>query len=156
MNFKSLPGAALAWFRETRCKWLLVMTLLGLALRENYPFSNFPMYSSFASRTYYIYLADANGAAVRTREFGLSSSTIKKIFDRYRRKEFERLPNDVSGRKQFATEAAGGSLLHFLDGLAVSHPRAKKLLPGLRVERVEVQQEGSALRLETTTVGQHR
>ncbi len=78
MNFKSGLSSTLAWFRRTRCKCLLVMALLCLVLRENYPFSNFPMYSSFSSRTYYLYLTDAEGQALRTREFGLSSSGLKK------------------------------------------------------------------------------
>ena len=73
-----------------RCKWLLIMTGLCLLLRENYPFSNFPMYSSFSHRTYFIHLADAQGSALSTRQFGLSNSTMKKIFDRYRRQELDR------------------------------------------------------------------
>ena len=85
MNAASLFTGTRLWLRRTRCKWLLVMTVLCLALRENYPFSNFPMYSSFNNRTYYLYLTDARGNPIKTRQFGLSSSGLKKIFDRYRR-----------------------------------------------------------------------
>ena len=58
------------------------MTLLCLGLRENYPFSHFPMFSSFSNRTYFIHLADAQGRELKTRQFGLSNSGMKKIFDR--------------------------------------------------------------------------
>ena len=36
MNLKSLPGGVLAWLRRTRCKWLLVMLLLGLVATVGY------------------------------------------------------------------------------------------------------------------------
>jgi hypothetical protein len=50
-------------------------------LRENYPFSHFPMYSSFSSSTYFLYLTEASGSALHTRRFGLTSTDLKKIFE---------------------------------------------------------------------------
>ncbi len=156
MNWKSLPRSAVASVRRTRCKCLLVMVLLGLVLRENYPFSNFPMYSSFSNRTYYLYLTDANGAALKTRDFGLSSSALKKIFDRFRRQELPRFANSGSARVPLAEAAAGESLLRYLDGLTATRPKAKKLLAGLQVQHVKVRQSDDAVRLETSTVARHR
>ena len=49
MNFQTLRGAALALFAGPGA-WLVVWSLLCLVLRENYPFSNFPMYSSFSRK----------------------------------------------------------------------------------------------------------
>ena len=155
MNFKSLPGAAFAWLRRTRCKWLLTMVLLGLLLRENYPFSHFPMYSSFSNRTYFIYLADPRGTALKTPQFGIANSGLKKIFDRYLRQELRRFANARDARVRLAEEAAGRSLLDYLDGLTRKRPQAKQFLSGLRVEHVTVQQKGNALLLETRTVAQH-
>jgi hypothetical protein len=156
MNFKSLPGAALAWVRRTRCKWLLAITVLCLVLRENYPFSHFPMFSSFSSKTYFIHLADAHGTALKTRQFGLSNSAMKKIFDRARRKELGRFADAGEKRVPLAEAAAAQSLLRYLDGLTKARPAAKKLLPGLQIEHVKVHQQDDALLLETKTLARHR
>ena len=107
MIFKSLPSSVLAWLRDTPCRWLLIMTLLGLGLRENYPFSNFPMFSSFSDRTYFIHLADADGTVLRTRQFGLSNSAMKKIFDQYRRAELKHFADAGNERVPLAEAAAG-------------------------------------------------
>lgn len=156
MKLKSLPGAALAWLRETRCKWLLFMVLLGLSLRENYPFSHYPMYSSFSRRTYYIYLADANGRALRTRDFGLSSSTLKKIFDRFRQKELKHSSKSAPDRVEKAESAAGQALLQYLEGLHQSRRSVKKLPAGAGVQHVTVRQSGDSLVLETRTVARNQ
>ena len=156
MIFKSLPSSVLAWLRDTPCRWLLIMTLLGLGLRENYPFSQFPMFSSFSNRTYFIHLADADGTALRTRQFGLSNSTMKKIFDRYRRAELKHFANAGSERVRLAEAAAGQSLLRYLDGLAAAKPAARKLLPGLQVQHVKVRQESNHLIFDTKTLARHQ
>lgn len=156
MKFASLLTSARAWLRRTRCKWLLVMTLLCLGLRENYPFSNFPMYSSFSHRTYFLYLTDARGEPIKTPQFGLSSSALKKIFDRARRQELEHFENSGSARVALAEQAAAQSLLRYLDGLAAGQPCARKLVAGLQVRQVRVQQEADALLLETRTLARHR
>ncbi len=156
MIFKSLPSSLLAWLRHTRCRWLLVMTLLGLGLRENYPFSHFPMFSSFGNRTYFIHLADAKGTALKTRQIGLSNSAMKKIFDHYRRSELKHFEDAGSERVPLAEAAAGQSLLRYLDGLTAARPAARKLLSGLRVQHVKVQQKADKLLFETRTIAQHQ
>ncbi|MGI8890669.1 MAG: hypothetical protein ACR2G0_07800 [Chthoniobacterales bacterium] len=155
MSIPSLLGATRSWLRQTRCKWLLVLTLLCLVLGENYPFSNFPMYSSFSQRTYYLYLVDARGEAIRTREFGLGSSTLKKIFDRARREELPHFANAGEARVPLAEQAAARSLLTYLDGLAMKKRTARKLLPGLEVRHVLVHQKEGVLALDTRTLARH-
>jgi hypothetical protein len=155
MIFKSLLSSGLAWLQQTGCGWLLVMILLGLTLRENYPFSHFPMFSSFSHRTYFIHLADKDGTALRTRRLGLSNSAMKKIFDRYRRAELKHFADAGSERVPLAEAAAGQSLLHYLDGLTAGRPAARKLLPGLQLQHVKVQQKSNNLVLETRTIARH-
>lgn len=155
MNFKTALSSALAWLRRSRCKCLLVMTLLCLGLRENYPFSHFPMYSSFSTRTYYLYLVDAAGQPLRTGEFGLSTSGLKKIFDRYRRIELKHFAQAGDERVPRAEQAAGQSLLRYLDGLSEGRPEATKLLAGLQVQHVLVRQDAHNVVLETRTMARH-
>src|SRR5690242_2670978 len=109
MDLESLRDAALALVRRYRC--LVVMVLLGLILRENYPFSSFPMYSTFSHRTYFIYLSDSGGAPRRTRDLGVPASGLKKIFDRYRREELGHFAKAGEQRVPLAEEAAGRDLL---------------------------------------------
>ena len=131
------------------------MVLLCLTLRENYPFSNFPMYSTFANHDYYIYLANAQGRPLATPAFGLSTSTLKKIFDRYRRAELEKFQKAGSARASRAEEAAGRLLLDYLNGLTATQPKAKKLLRGMRVEYVRIDQRSGALLMDTRTLATH-
>ncbi|MGI8955729.1 MAG: hypothetical protein ACR2II_02300 [Chthoniobacterales bacterium] len=154
MKAAALLTGTRAWLQRTRCKWLLGMTIFCLLLRENYPFSNFPMYSSFSSRTYYLYLTDAKGTAIQTTRFGPASSTLKKIFDRYRRQELERFKSAGNERVPRTEASAGRLLLLYLGGLSANRPEAAGLLAGLQVQHVKVSEQGDALKLETHVVAQ--
>jgi hypothetical protein len=156
MNGKPLRlTAAVEWLKGTRFKCLIVMTLLCLGLRENYPFSNFPMYSSFASHTYLIYLADTQGNAISTLRFDLRTSTVKKIFDRWRRAELKKKPASDKTRATLAEQAAAEAVLRYLDRHASLHPRFRSLLNGLRVQYVNIRLEADDLVLETKTLATH-
>ena len=135
---------------------LAIFVSLCLIAKENFPFSNFPMFSSFSDRTYFIHLADADGTVLRTRQFGLSNSAMKKIFDQYRRAELKHFADAGNERVPLAEAAAGQSLLGYLDGLTAAKPAAGKLLPGLQVQHVKVHQESNNLIFETSTVARHR
>lgn len=131
------------------------MLLLGLVLQENYPFSNFPMYSSFNSHTYLVYLVDARGKMLGRRELGLSNSGLKKIFDGYRRKELAHLPKSNPERVAVAEKEAGRSLFQYLDGLTKPRPQARALLNGAGLRHVLITQKGQSLDYKTTTLVQH-
>ena len=152
---KVQPNSAVQWLRTTRCKWLLFVTVMCLVLRENYPFSNFPMYSSFSDETYFLYLTDAAGQPIATTRLGLSSSTLKKIFDRQRRSNLKKYRSAGPTRFQLVDQAAAQSLLGYLDGLSAHVPSAEKLLPGARVQRVMVREKSDAIVLETEPLAKH-
>lgn len=60
----------------------LLVTLLLHSVGEEYPFSNFPMYSNFQREARVVWVSDENGDPVPTNDyFGRRTSTIKKIFD---------------------------------------------------------------------------
>src|SRR5712691_1050000 len=147
--------AFLSGLRQMRFGCLLVMTLLCLVLRENYPFSHFPMYSSFSRSTYLLYLADQKGAPLATKRFGLTTSTLKKIFDNQRRKALQKLPGSYSDRVWAAEEAAGRSLLRYLDRLMATRPQLKDLLHGVQVVHVRIVLPADKLILETRTLVTH-
>lgn len=69
-----------------------MLTVLCLVLREQYPFSHFPMYSSFGKTTYYVHLADGTGKPLGTLPTaGMMTATLKKMYDSELRKEVARL-----------------------------------------------------------------
>jgi hypothetical protein len=152
---KLQPNSAVQWLRTTRCKWLLLVTVLCLVLRENYPFSHFPMYSSFSDETYFLYLTDVAGQPIATTRLGLSSSTLKKIFDRQRRSNLKKYRKADSARFQLADQAAARSLLEYLDGLSARVPSAGKLLSGAWIQRVVVREKSGAIVLKTEALAEH-
>jgi len=89
---------------------LLVVTSACLLFREQYPFSNFPMYSTFGSSTWYVYLADGNGQPIPSATaVGMSTPTLKKVFTTELRKERER--QHLRGKLTPAGEQAAGEQL---------------------------------------------
>ena len=86
-----LPSFAAA-ARKLPWKPMWLLAAICLLVREQYPFSHFPMYSSFSRSTYYVYLADAAGQPLATQPTaGMSTPTLKKVFDTELRKEVRRL-----------------------------------------------------------------
>jgi hypothetical protein len=61
--------------------WIILIPIgLGLWLKENYPLSNFPMYSLQRGESDYYYLQDAEGRPLATQQVSsLSSTKIKKM-----------------------------------------------------------------------------
>ena len=49
--------------------WFLGTILIGHLAKENFPFSNWPMYGNFHPNAYYVYIADANGEAIGATTF---------------------------------------------------------------------------------------
>ncbi|PYI61571.1 MAG: hypothetical protein DME31_07020 [Verrucomicrobia bacterium] len=148
-------AAAIEWLKRTRFKCLLVMTLLCLGLRENYPFSNFPMYSSFTNHTSLLYLTDAQGTAVSGPTLGLQTSALKKIFDTQRRTELKKTTGPWKARVAIAEQIAGEALLGYLDRQGSVQPQIRNLLHGLRVQQLTIHLEGHDLVFETQTLATH-
>jgi hypothetical protein len=116
--------------RMSRFGVLLTFTVLCLIIGEQYPFSSFPMYSSFSHDTYYIYLADQFDRPIAAQvKLGVSTTRMKKIYDSQLRKDARRLKKTI--REMSASDRANAAnyLLSYLRKV----PRAKTLLPGLRI-----------------------
>jgi len=63
-------------------KTALAVVAVCFAVRENFPFSHFPMYSSFSDYSYYVYIADARDEPVPIQSLsGHKTSALKKIYD---------------------------------------------------------------------------
>lgn len=63
-------------------KTCVLMIALCLILKENYPFSNFPMYSSFSDHTFFIYVSDANDQPIPIEVLtAIRTGRLKKVYD---------------------------------------------------------------------------
>ena len=103
---------------------LFGVTLLNLALRENFPFSHFPMFASFSPRTDYLLLTDEQDRPVALEsEFGVSAGTLRK---RYYTTLHLLPPDSVPRDRQ-----AGELLLHSLLGSQAAWKVPSR--PGLRL-----------------------
>lgn len=82
----------MSFFKQQPLHWIMVL-LMAVILPvltcrtekpgEFYPFSNFPMYSTFEPQTYYVYLKDGKGEIAPVSPiFGRSISDLKKAYDR--------------------------------------------------------------------------
>jgi hypothetical protein len=135
--------------------WLvfLTVTLLCLILRENYPFSNFPMYSSFSKKSFVIYLADAAGDPLPTTRFGRATGYLQKIFGSKRARQLMQLktgevhPVDVD-------KTAAAALLQYLDDLPVVRAQPA-LLCGVQVRRMNIVWNAGRISCTTETLEQH-
>ncbi|MEM8955800.1 MAG: hypothetical protein AAGD22_16720 [Verrucomicrobiota bacterium] len=77
-NIVDKARAFLGWMP---LKVVAVLVVLCLLLRENFPFSHFPMYSSFSRNSYYVYVADANHEPIPIEEItSIRTSALKKAY----------------------------------------------------------------------------
>jgi hypothetical protein len=64
-------------------KVCVALVITNMAIRDNYPFSHFPMYASFSDHTYYVYVADKDDQPVPLQELtGIRTSKLKKPYDK--------------------------------------------------------------------------
>jgi len=66
---------------------------------EWYPFSNFPMYSTFEDTAYYVYVTDLEDKALPlVPTFGKTGSELKKLYDLKLKGEIDRLKKEALAR----------------------------------------------------------
>lgn len=100
-------------------KILFCLTLLHLILKENFPFSHYPMYAGLSSRVYYLLITNENDEMLGLkREFGLSADFLKRVYDH----EIKSLAKAKGCKKKQLTQEdlnmVGMSLLEALEGYA--------------------------------------
>ncbi len=96
---------------------LVAITLCLLAIREWYPFSHFPMYSRLEDKASVVYITDSADSYIPVRTaFGISSSEVKKQYNRVRgilTKRDGRAYHDATEEEE---REAALAVLKYLDG----------------------------------------
>ncbi len=148
-----------------RFHWLLVL-LMGLVIPvltkrtdkpgEFYPFSNFPMYASFAPDTYYVFITDLGDRPIAiSPTFGTSASDIKKTYDRKLGDLKSRGPKGarkVDLPPELKKEAADATLLALVQKTGPNPKLAG--IHGLRLHHVDILYRGDTLEQRSTQVGE--
>lgn len=148
-----------------RFHWALVLLMVAIIPLitaktdkpgEFYPFSNFPMYSSFEPDTYLVYITDLEDKPLAISPvFGTSASDIKKTYDR---KLGELKPRAPKGMRKanlpapLKQEAAMETLAALVKRISPSPHLIGKT--GLRLHQVDIHYDGDLLTQRSTPVGQ--
>jgi hypothetical protein len=89
-------------------KTALAVIIVCFSVRENFPFSHFPMYSSFSDYSYYIYFTDSKGEPIPIETLtSHKTSSLKKIYDKEikkTRKELQAKGEKIEGFRFMTTE----------------------------------------------------
>ena len=148
-----------------RFHWLLVL-LMAVVLPlltartdkpgEFYPFSNFPMYSSFSTDTYLVFITDLEDRPLAiSSTFATSASDIKKTYDRKLGELKSRGPKGARKIElplELRKEAADATLAALVKKVSPSPQLAG--LKGLRLHQVDILYRGDTLEQRTTQVGE--
>jgi hypothetical protein len=118
---------------------LLVMVLAGIASREWYPFSPFPMYSTFTPYSWHVLVTDGDDRTVSTLQlFGISAIPLRRMLER----RVMAAQDEAGQSPETAAQRGAVALLRFLLAEARPQPGAPPLPARLRLWRVDARVEG--------------
>ena len=132
---------------------------------EWYPFSNFPMYSSFEPTAYYVYVTDENDVPVSIwQTFGTWPSAVKKGYDALLKAEVVRLKSEALKRggkysrrivemEGEECRPAGDAMLRQLRDSS-PHQDAVRKHRGFRLQQVDITIEKGRIVQKTKRVGE--
>ncbi len=132
---------------------------------EWYPFSNFPMYSTFEPTAYYVYVTDENDQPIQLwQTFGIWPSAVKKGYDALLKTEIKRLKKEAEkqGGKyskrivQMSGEEcrpAGDAILRQYRDSSPNQKEVKKH-KGFRLQQVDITLENGKIVEKTKRVGE--
>ncbi|HSI64016.1 MAG TPA: hypothetical protein VLE43_12885 [Candidatus Saccharimonadia bacterium] len=132
---------------------------------EWYPFSNYPMYSSFEDTAYYVYVTDLDDKPVALMPtFNSWGSQLKKTYDKLLKQEIDRLKNAAKARGEKykprifqmtgdECRPAGDALLRQICKEARKQDAVRKH-PGFRLYHVDIILEDGKIVERTKRVGE--
>jgi len=128
------------WWHRIPLLRVVILTIALLLIGEEFPFSYFPMYSSFDPQTDYYYVADAGGSPLAcVAIFGTSTANVKKMYRARLRALLERRGAREADATLLEREKIGREMLVYLRGLGARSgrdvPKEAILLKRVVVER---------------------
>ena len=104
----------LGWLRAW--PWFVASIVLGLLIRENFPFSHWPMYSNFTRESGYVYVINGDGEPLAIATFFETAPRLRRQFERERKAELKRNSQNREGRSNAEIEQDAAT--HLLKRLA--------------------------------------
>ncbi len=87
---------------------MLLVTAICLLVKEEFPFSHFPMYESFSDYSFIVYVADRDGEPIPVQSItSQKTSKLKKIFSKEQklvRKQLEAAGVEIDGYQFMTSE----------------------------------------------------
>ncbi|NNE91969.1 MAG: hypothetical protein HKN23_10010 [Verrucomicrobiales bacterium] len=125
----------------------------SLLVKENYPFSHFPMYSHVAPETHYFYLTDGEGNNLGTKtNFGMAASNLKKKYHSYLTALAEQREKEAGHRIKASElpasdqETCGQKLFDYILERGEHRGKWTRNKPDIiRLRRADIQRKGSEL-----------
>ena len=109
-----LVNRGLGWLRAW--PWFVASVVLGFLIRENFPFSHWPMYSNFARESGYVYLVNSNGEPLAIAKFFETAPRLRRQFEREWKAELKRKSQNQESRSR--SEIEQDAATHLLKRLA--------------------------------------
>ena len=140
----SIAAVLLFFDRGLTVKACVALLIANMALRDNYPFSHYPMYASFSDHTYYVYVAGKDDKPLALQEVtdGIRTSKLKKPYnsdlDKKRRQLGKRTRHLSAEERREAGEQALAQVYRNCNPAA--RERLEKLAP-LRLYHVDIYME---------------
>ena len=138
-------AAALLFFdRGMTIKACVFLLITNMALRDNYPFSHYPMYATFSDHTYYVFVAgkDDKPLGLQAVTDGIRTSKLKKSYnsdlEKKRRHLGKRTRNLTAEERREAGEQALAQV--YRNCSQTARARLEKLAP-IKLYHVDIYME---------------
>jgi hypothetical protein len=122
LRIQSVMRRGLGWLRTW--PWFVASIALGFLIKENFPFSNWPMYSNFAPESGYVYIVNGAGQPI-------AAATLFETAPRLRR-QFERERKAASLRVRKSKDAKSSAEIEREAAAYLLNRLAQRLSPGER------------------------
>jgi hypothetical protein len=142
-----LARPALRWLRAW--PWFVASIVLGLIIRENFPFSHWPMYSNFSRESGYVYIVNGAGQPIAVARLFETAPRLRRQFDRERRTDFTRAKG--SGLQKTADDIEREAATHLLKRLAQRlSPDERKAARGLGLVSARLKMDDETRKITVT------
>ncbi len=158
-----LPTFLKQWAKKPLfAMWFIVV--FSLIVKESYPFSHFPMYSSIEPESHYFYLANGDDEPLKGKlYFGIAMSNMKKKYHSFLTPLAESL-SEKTGKRIKASEVdtagqeqCGQDLIDYLLPRGEKRGHWTRNKPEvLKLVRVDIRREGNELKETKRTIAERR
>ena len=143
-------GLVVLWIALPELWVLWSLTFANLLVKDNFPFSHFPLYSSHRDTNDYFFLTDEREQPIPARKFRIGAASLKKIFNaeiRAERKQGLKIGDLTQERRAQAGRRT-------LEAISQTLSRGAGRYRFLRLNHVSMRAEGDSIQSESEVVAE--